>query len=199
MDKIKTSIIFAVLVALALVFFIFKKFQESGTTSSPYSVGNQAPCPGETLTLNMDDQYMKGFIEEGAKFKVTINWYACHAIERDDIVFYRISKMMNPVVRMARGIPGDKFKTVPDKNNQGWNIIINDKPVMWEGRIPYFFGASVPPPLSLGEKSRKGVLGPTDVILLSTVPPGHIDSGIFGISNIVDVIGKIELITDQTH
>ena len=65
--------------------------------------------------------------------------------------------------------------------------------------VPYFFGAETPPTLSLYVQSSGGVLRSGDVIILSTLPPGDSDSGVFGVASIVDLLGKVDLSSQKSR
>src|SRR4051812_26773813 len=75
---------------------------------------NDRPCPGKTQTLVMKDPNLGETLKQGEQFDVLTNWYGCHAVERGDLVLYRFSETRDPVVRIARGIPGDRFHLVQD-------------------------------------------------------------------------------------
>jgi hypothetical protein len=154
--------------------------------------GKGGPCPGERVRLVMGDVYMRGIIEEGEKFDVIMNYYACNPFKRGDYILQHLSASMDPVVKILRGLPGDKFELSKDSGGRGWNLVINGDPVMWEAENkPYFFGGKQAPTLALYEKSRKGILGADEIIILGNWPPGNNDSGIFGVFSINDVLGKV--------
>jgi type IV secretory pathway protease TraF len=150
------------------------------------------PCPGETRSGVMPDVYLRGILEKGAPFRVTLNWYACRALERGDLVYYRFSRSHAPVVKVARAVPGDRFRVVRDPGRKAWNLEI-DGELVESGGQPYFFGTdAAPPPLALFEKSRGGRLGEKEAIVLSAFPPGDTDSGTVGVVSTDDLIGKVE-------
>lgn len=151
------------------------------------------PCPGETVVLTQKDPYMKGILNPGEKFKVIMNYYDCNPVQRNDLVYYQISTTLEPVVKIVRGIPGDTFKVVKDTKMKAWNLLINDQ--MMKSFLDgsnYFFGGESKPTLTLYERSHNNKILQNEVLLLSSWPPGDKDSALFGIFNIVDVVGKVE-------
>lgn len=195
-----TKWLYAALVAVILIGVGIIVYFKSGHKPPPpqiYKFGKDMPCPGETLTVTMKDRFMHGIIEEGQQFKVIMNWYACNPLEKDEIVYYRISKTLDPIVKIVRARSGDKFKLVKNKAQGNWNLQVNGEYVK-SGEDNYFFGADLPPVLNLYEKPRKGILRDGELIVLSNVAPGDKDSGVFGLFNISDVMGKVELIPGQT-
>jgi hypothetical protein len=161
---------------------------------SPEPQPTGPPCPGEAFEAEMQDPYMRGIIEKGQKFRVLPNWYACHPLTNGDYVYYRYSTNRTPVVRIVRAHEGDKFELVPDEKHHSWNIKINGT-LLVAGGEPHYFGGEPPPPLSLYEKPRNGILGKNEAIVFSSKAPGDIDSGVFGLVNIIDLVGKVELIS----
>jgi hypothetical protein len=158
----------------------------------PSPAPSEPPCPGESFEAEMQDPYMRGIIEKGQKFTVLPNWYACHPLTNGDYVYYRYSSNRPPVVRIVRAHEGDHFELVQDPKHHSWNIKING--VLFEAAgEPYYFGGEPPPPLSLYVKPRNGIIGRNEAIVFSSRSPGDMDSGVFGLVNVVDLIGKVEL------
>lgn len=193
------TVLFIVLVLLILALWIFF-FRPPKTKIEQPVVGPEQkhgrPCPGETKIFVMQDLHMKGLLEPGKKFKVIYNYYDCHPVERNDLVYMKFSTEFPPIVRIARGVPGDKFKLKHDQERSAWNILINGDMVKSEieKHEAYFFGGEPPPTLSLYSDSRKSGLFSDEIIALSSYPPGKNDSGVFGLVKYVDIVGKVEKI-----
>src|SRR5690348_7256404 len=68
--------------------------------------------------------------------------------QRGDTVSYRFSPNQEPVPRIVRGIPGDRFELLPDEAHGAWNLKINGELIM-SGDQPYFFGGKDKPTLAL--------------------------------------------------
>ncbi len=190
--------IFGALLVTAILAYVFVKYQNRGGSDQPKTenLGHSGPCPGETITAEMQDAYMHGLIEAGEEFQVVLNWYACHPVEIGDLVYYKLANDLPPVVKVVRARGGDHFKITKDKHRQAWNLEVNGDLVM-AGEKPYFFGSAGKPTLSLYEKPREGVLGPSELIVLSNLPPGQNDSGILGLTEVDSVLGKVQLTASQ--
>ena len=154
----------------------------------------------------MQDDHLRGVLEKGSRYKVDRDWYKTHPIARGDLVLYRYSSNKKPVVKIAAAVPGDSFHLVANKQMKNWNIEINDTILREvctgnaeDDSCPlYFFGGKAPPTLSLYEKSHHGMLSENEVILFSSVSPGYQDSGVFGLVNAQDILGKVELPSNET-
>ncbi len=183
----------AAIVVLGLAFVVYK-FIPRGPR--PFSLGKNSPCP-DKREMVMQDYYMRGIIEKDHRYTALINYYACNPIQKGDYVLYRFAPNVPPVVRIVRAVEGDKFELKKDKKRKAWNIFINGD-LLVVGNEAHFFGTDVAiPPLGLALASRRAGLLPGDVALFSSWAPGDLDSSIFGLANIEDIIGKVEVIPGQ--
>lgn len=196
MEKLKKwspYLVITVIVILGLTFLTKPKVQEVAEIRQRKEIYNFNPnlCPGDLISLSMADRQLTGILEEGSKVSVRLNWYACNPVYRGDLVLYRYSEFENPVIRRVVGKPSDSFNLVYQENKGGWQLFINNQPVKGIGG-DYILEGQNPPALALAEKDKRGVLGPEDAIIFSSIPPGDKDSGTIGIVSIQDLIGKVE-------
>lgn len=155
-------------------------------------------CPGKPIEFVVKDPYMRGVVEVGQKVQITMNYYACNKLKPGDIVLYKFSQYEDPVIRRVVGVPGDQFKlrSVP---REGWELSVNGKVITGVKGEPYRFGVDkYDPPLELAGKQRNFVLPEKELIVLSSFPPGDRDSGIFGLCNQNDIVGKVEVSSEET-
>ncbi len=186
-------IISVVVVVLVGLWFFSREPKVTGPVRKEIYNFDPAICPGKVVNFAMADPYMRGIVEEGQVVEVTLNWYACHPMETGDLVLYRFTEFGDPVIRRVVGKPGDKFALISQKG-AGWYLKINGKVVNGVNG-GYFFGdPNYPPPLSLAEVQKKGVIAKTDLIVFSSFGPGEKDSGVFGMVSVSDMVGKV---TDQ--
>jgi len=149
-------------------------------------------CETHIETFKIKDRQMTGLLSLDQDVKVRMNWYQCNPAEKGDIVLYRYSTEFDPVFKIVRAVEGDEFAVTKDKKWGAWNITINGDMLMDDSKEPHYFGAAAPTVLSLYEKGQKGVLRPGDVLVFSNVSPGQNDSGLYGVANISELIGKVE-------
>lgn len=153
----------------------------------------QFGCVEQTKIIEVTDtRYMRDILESGKSYEALMGYYHCNPLQRNDIVLYRFSNTADPVIKIVRAVEGDRFELVQNKNIKAWNLRINGELIMYKDQ-PYFFGAATKPTLGLYEKSRANVLGKDELIVLSQVPPGFDDSGIFGVINKNDIVAKIKI------
>lgn len=139
----------------------------------------------------MNDELMSGILEKGQSYEVLQNYYSCNPIKKDDLVWYRISPPIEPVVKIVKAVPGDSFKlTRSEEDKEKWFIDVNGSPVKTMGE-KYFFISKIVPPLKTYEISRKGKLREKEFILLSNVPPGLSDSSNLGLIQRAKLEGRV--------
>lgn len=140
----------------------------------------QVGCVTDQKMITMQDADLSGLVEKGDVLKVLIGYYNCNDIKDGDLVYFRISPPIEPVVKIVYGLPGDTFEVVETDIEAEWHIKINGSLVM-AGSSPYFIKSRHTPPLKTYQISRNGILGKDEYIILSNVPPGLSDSSNLGI------------------
>jgi hypothetical protein len=156
-----------------------KELTEVGETS----------CVKQTLHKTMRDESMEGLIDPGQPFQVLVGYYKCNPVHRLDLVYFRPSPPLDPVVKQVHGLPGDQFEVIATDQPQTYKLKINQEPVKTAGE-EFFFTSKRTPPLKTFEIARRGVLGPNEFIVLSAVPPGLADSASLGIIKLTAFEGK---------
>ncbi|HEX4926314.1 MAG TPA: S26 family signal peptidase, partial [Bdellovibrionales bacterium] len=137
-----------------------------------------------------------GLVARGQKLKLITDWYLCHQPERGELVYYRFSSQSAPVARVVRAASGDAFHVSRDEQRGAWNLTVNGELLLGPDGTPYFFGAGPASMLAVYEKSNGGRLAEGDLIVLSNVPPGSFDSGIFGVVSRADLVGRLHPVSD---
>ena len=161
-------------------YFKKKEFQEVG----------QLSCVTEEVNTVMKDSHLNGLVNKNDPIKVLKDFYKCNTVKRNDLVYFRISPPIEPVVRVVYGLPGDNFKVEETDIKNQWHLFINEKRVEIDGS-PYFIQSRHTPPLRTYQVSRKGVLGANEYIILSNVPPGLSDSSNLGLIKSNSFEGKV--------
>ena len=131
------------------------------------------------------------FIEPGTKIKALFGYYNCHEIRREDIVLFNYAGNPNPLLKVVKGIPGDKFEL--RATTGGWNILINDKIVKNFENEPYLISGNRYKMLSLYERDYKGVIPEDAYLLLGDKISGSVDSTKFGLVDKSGIIAKVEI------
>lgn len=157
-----------------------------------FIIDANTPCPGPEIKYRMTDVSMVGLIEKDQEVDVIINYFACNPILKDQLVLYRFSGAMDPVLRKVVAVEGDTFKVQKDTKHKAWNLLVNGKIVKDRSGEPHYFGFDKPPTLSLYEAPRKGKLQKDETIVFTSQPPSEKDSGTFGLTSKADMVGLVK-------
>lgn len=177
-DKLLTGITAVLFIAgvgsISWVLFSTYYFQEEIDEMGELS------CVQEQKMFQMGDAYLAGLIEKGDTLKSFIGYYNCNPVQMGDLVYFRISPPIAPVVRIVYGLPGDQFELIRGSSADQWNIKINGDLIM-SGEQPYFINSRHTPPLRTYQLARNGKLKNGEYIILSNIPPGISDSSNLGL------------------
>jgi len=133
---------------------------------------------------------LTGLIENGQTVKILYGYYNCNEIKRNDIVIYNYTGNKNPLIKIIKALPGDKFSL--EKTSEGWNILINDEIAKNFNNQYYVLSESGYKMLSLYEKDYKGIIPQNTYLILGNLADGSLDSTKFGLVDKSDIIGKVE-------
>ncbi|MBA3063917.1 signal peptidase I, partial [Candidatus Woesearchaeota archaeon] len=129
------------------------------------------------------------FINSGDKIKILFGYYNCYEIKREDIIIYNFAGNENPIIKIVKGIPEDKFEL--RKSDFGWNILINNQILKNFKGKPYVISDNRYKMLSLYERDYKGVIPKNAYLLLGNLVSGSVDSTRFGLVDKSNIIGKV--------
>jgi signal peptidase I len=188
----KIFLIFLIVVITAvLVLILFGKPKENKKTIITRSIEKSQNCP-----IKIEEKIVKGnslepLIKDGETIEVLFGYYDCHPIQRNDIVLYSYSGNKNPIIKIIKGIPGDKFSL--KKTSNGWYILINGEILKNSENQPYILDDQGYRLLSLYEKDYKGIIPEDAYLILGNLPQGSLDSSHFGLVGKKDILGKVRV------
>ena len=88
-------------------------------------------------------------------------------------------------------MPQDTFHL--EKNNNGWNILINDEIVRNSQDKPYILSEKKSKMLALYESDYQGVIPENSFLILGNLVSGSLDSTRFGLIDKNSILGKAEI------
>jgi len=133
---------------------------------------------------------LSGLIEDGETVKAFLNYYDSNEIERSDIILYSFAGNDVPLIKIIRGIPGDRFSLSETVN--GWHILINDEILKNSKDEPYLINDRGRRMLSLFVESFQGVIPADAYLILGNLVGGGMDSTQFGLVHKTDILGKVQ-------
>jgi signal peptidase I len=132
-------------------------------------------CSTTTELLTVQGTSLDPFIKPGQTIKALFGYYDCHEIKRGDVVLFDYAGNKNPVIKIVKGVSGDKFE-LRQLDSRAYLIYGNAYKM-----------------LSLYEKDYKGVIPKNAYLLLGNRISGSVDSTTFGLVEKSDIIAKVEL------
>ncbi len=133
---------------------------------------------------------LAGLIEDGETIRAFINYYNSNEIERNDIILYSFAGNDAPLIKVIRGMPGDRFELSATTN--GWYILINGKILKNSKAEPYIINERGHRMISLFVESYQGVIPADAYLILGNLVGGGMDSTQFGLVHKTDILGKVQ-------
>ena len=118
-------------------------------------------------------------------------YYACHKVERGDIVLAQVSNNENPIVKSVKMIPGDKFH-VEKNGEERWNIIVNGEILKNSEGSAYRLDEKKALLLESYEKQYGGLVPEGKYYIMGNNPAGSADSTRFGFISHSQILAKVE-------
>jgi signal peptidase I len=131
---------------------------------------------------------LEPLIPSGSRIKILFGYYNCHEVKKNDLVVYHYAGNEVPLLKIVKGIPGDKFELKPTQG--GWYILINGEILKNSENQPYLLDEKRYKILSLYERDYGGIIPSNAYLILSNLPSGGLDSTSFGLVHRNDILGK---------
>jgi signal peptidase I len=153
---------------------------------------NSDGCVSKSENLEVRGDSLSPLINSGQTIKLLYGYYQCHPVEREDIVAYGYAGNDAPIIKIIKGLEGDKFQLKKSATGCGWNILINAEVVKNSQNVPYCLSEAGYRMLSLYEKDYKGVIPQNAYLILGNSTGGTLDSSRFGLVDKSDFLGKVQ-------
>ncbi len=186
--RMKRVAILSASVALALILVVIVSIQNSDGSQTANYEGATAGCVYKIEDRTVRGTSMTGVIEDGSNVRILFGYYRCNEIMRNDIVAYNFSGDPNPIVKIIKGLPGDRFHL--QKTNGGWNVLINGGILRNSQNQSYLLDESGYRVLSLYERDYSGAIPAGSYLILGNLASGSLDSSRFGLVDKGGIIGK---------
>jgi len=191
-----------IILAILIVVLIFLNserfsfFNKEPQISSRDQTVNTMDLKSQDCSIKIEEMTVRGssldpLIKPEQTIKALFGYYNCHEIERGDVVLFDYAGNKNSIIKIVKGISGDKFEL--RETEGGWNIIVNNKYVKnFEGK-PYLISGNRYKMLALYERDYKGMIPENAYLLLSNQISGSVDSTRFGLVDKSGIIAKVEI------
>ncbi|MBI4993969.1 signal peptidase I [Candidatus Wolfebacteria bacterium] len=182
--------------SFATFYFFVKKYQplelkNNNDIADDFSFVEKNDCVSKIEERVVRGNSLSGLIEPSTSVKILFGFYDCNKIRRGDIVAYNYAGNPEPIIKIVKGVEGDKFQL--KKTSSSWNISINDKIVENSEGEPYVLNERGYKMLSLYERDYGGVIPLNAYLILGNAANGTLDSSVFGLIDKSDILGKVKL------
>ncbi len=131
-------------------------------------------------------------IEGGEDVLIYHNYYACSEVSRGDLVIYYYAGSSNPLIKIVKSVPNDKFDISGTENS--WNILVNNEIITNSEGIPCLINNQRKTILSLYIDNYNKAIPPNTYLLLGNQTHGSTGSTKFGLIDISTIMGRGEMI-----
>lgn len=176
-------------IKLAVLFFLAACSANTAQSNGPLD----SSCSVETEERIVRGHSLDPVVNEGQTVRVLQNYYACHPVERGDIIAYRYATNSAPLIKVVKAVEGDVFSLQSNPKGQGWHLLINNEVARNSEGIPYTIDEHGYQMLMLYVRSYQGRIPARACLLLGNQPDGSLDSTHFGLVSQDDLIGKVML------
>lgn len=197
LENRRLLVIVLVLIGIVLIFlsilklnsnkYEFKEFLKEGSTNSL----DRFNCEITEKELVVRGNSLAPLINDGDKIKILENYYNCNEAKKDDIVVYKYFGSIEPLIKIIKGLPGDKLEIIKN-NNDGWNIVINGNILKNSENEAYLLNESEYRILSLYINDYDGIIPDSAYLILSNSAVGGLDSRRFGLVGKSDFLGRVK-------
>lgn len=195
----KKSILILAIVLLAVInianFFLWKlnnKKDNPQASPSPTATSQAMNSCQENIkeeTYKIGKSSLPGIVETGDEVKVLSNYCQSNDIKRGDIVLYRTDLKSEPIIKIVKGIPGDKLGLQGDE--KVWNLLINDEMLTTSRGKVYEISNKDGEALITHLQKSMGIIPPGEYLLMGNTVEESDGGSFFGLVKISDIIGRV--------
>jgi signal peptidase I len=158
---------------------------QSSSPDIPVAHDECAVRPERRITRGVS---LSGIIEAGDVITVLVGYYACNSVRRGDIVAYDYKGDPDPIIKIVKGVPGDRWHL--EASGNAYRIIVNDKALTTSAGEEYAIPADRAGMLKLYARDYP-VIPDKAYLLLGNLPEGTLDATRFGLVGLDSIIGKV--------
>ena len=134
---------------------------------------------------------LSGLLEDGETVDALFGYYDYEEIQRGDLILYSYAGNDVPLIKIIKGISGDKFELKEVDGERTWHILINREIIKNSQDNPYLLDERGHRMLSLFEEDYGGVIPDDAYLILGNLVSGSTDSTRFGLVHRNDILGKV--------
>lgn len=129
-------------------------------------------------------------LKSGDAVQVLEGYYGDHRVERGDLVVIRWAGRQSPLLKIARGLPGDALSLERAPGSKGWHLWINGRAARNSEGRPYLLDERAQRMTGLYVRDYGGTIPAESYLVLGDQPSGSLDSTRFGLIHRSALVGK---------
>ncbi len=141
-----------------------------------------------TETVVVRGNSLAPFLMAGEEVKIWRGYYGSHPVERDDVVLVDYAGRENHLIKIVKGVAGDRLALQEAEGGNGWHILINGKVLENSEGRDYIITGKRRKMISLYE----GVIPENVYLILGNIPSGSLDATRFGLIDRRQLIAGVE-------
>ncbi len=158
-----------------------------------FALPSQKAYDGPLQEVVVSGSSLSGIVEDGAVVYAATEYYKNGGQpEKDDIVLYKYSSVVAPLIKIIKGVAGDSWRVEKDPEKSSYYIFVNDERITNSDENPYKISSSRARTIIAYAKNYP-IIPEDSVLILSNNTSGGKDSTRFGLVSVDDLIGKILL------
>lgn len=187
----KITYLIILVVALGIGAVGYLALVASGLADGPLHILQEKPMPPYCTVIPVEKRVegtsMVPLIEPGTVIQVLSGYYACHPVERDDVVLYHYAGDKSPLIKMVKGVSGDRW-SLEEKGD--YFLIFVDGQVLRNNAGEEYKIPAANKILPLYAKDYP-IIPQNAYLILGDNPEGSLDSSQFGLISREDLLGKV--------
>lgn len=156
------------------------------------AVVHRSSPPAPALRLSYSEvrgSSLSRTLPAGTRVSLELGYYDRRAVERDQVVAFRVASHAAPVIKIAKGLPGDELSLVERDGKR--MIEVNGRALVNADGWPYHLSISSHRLLSLYVRDYQGRIPADAYLLLGDAPTGGLDSTRLGLIHHTDLIARV--------
>ncbi len=156
-----------------------------------FPVACRTAGPAGTLaeTAEVRGDSLSPLFKAGDSVRIYYGYYDKHEVQRGDIVVCRFSFRRDPLIKIARAVPGDRF-VIQERSDGVSLLLVNGAVLENSAGRPYEFTGKRKRMIGVYARDYGGVIPPGAYLLLGDSAEGSLDSGRFGLAAREVIVGK---------
>ncbi len=148
-------------------------------------------CRISSETAFVQGDSLHGSLTTGDKVVVEYGYYNCTEPLRGEIAAYRHPSFTAPIVKIIRGVPGDRLEILASSSST-YSVIINGLPQRTSSGLLYELDSQRAKLMQIYVRDYRGVIPADAYLLLGEVPSGTMDSTAIGLIGRNALIGRVQ-------